>query len=114
VNEPTAMQKLRDVHDTWMSSLNVAPAGVGVRWIDQLVPFQRSASATFLPSTNLTPTAVQTLTDVHDTALSAPFPGEGTILQLAAVDAAALARHNPSAKHALSARTTTRQAHQRL
>ena len=41
---PTAVQALADVHDTPLKLLKAAPAGLGVDWIDQRVPFQRSAS----------------------------------------------------------------------
>ncbi len=41
---PTAMQAVGVVHDTPVSSLDVVPAGLGVDWIDQLVPFQCSTS----------------------------------------------------------------------
>jgi hypothetical protein len=108
LNEPRAMQNLRDVHDTPISSLDVEPAGLGVCWIDQLLPFQRSARGTLLPPTLWTPTAVQTFVERHDTALSAPLPGEGTILQLAAVAGAALARHSANATHAPCRRPTIR------
>ena len=53
------------MHDTPRSLLSV---GLGVGWIDQLVPSQRSTSA-FAPEL-FNPTAVQELTDVHDTPLS--------------------------------------------
>lgn len=112
LNEPRAMQNVRDVHDTPMSALNVEPAGLGVCWIDHLLPFQRSARGT--PRTwggeplPWTPTAVQSFVEMHDTALSAPLPGEGTILQLAAVAGAALARHNANATLAPRARTPIR------
>ena len=44
------MQALADVHDTPPSTLRVAPAGFGVGWITQLVPFQRSAKVTVVPA----------------------------------------------------------------
>ena len=39
-----AVQALADVHDTPPKPLFFASAGLGVDWIDQRVPFQRSAS----------------------------------------------------------------------
>jgi hypothetical protein len=108
LNEPRAIQNIRDVQDTPISALDVEPAGLGVRWIDQLFPFQRSARGTSLPPTLWTPTAVQTFVERHDTALSAPLPGEGTLLHLAAVAGAALARHSANATQAPCARPTIR------
>jgi hypothetical protein len=102
------MQNVRDVHDTPISVLDGEPAGLGVCWIDQLLPFQRSARGTPLPPTAWAPTAVQSFVEMHDTALRAPLPGEGTILQLAAVAGAALARHSANAAHAPGARPTIR------
>jgi hypothetical protein len=40
------MQALAEVHDTPVSSLDVAPGGVEIRWTDQEVPFHASARAT--------------------------------------------------------------------
>jgi hypothetical protein len=108
LNEPRAIQNIRDVHDTPISALDGEPAGLGVRWIDQPLPFQRSARGTPLPLPAWAPTAVQTFVEMHDTALSAPLPGEGTILQLAALAGAALARHSANATHVPSARTAIR------
>ena len=62
------MQDLGDAHDTPSRLLLVAPAGFGVRWIDQLVPFHRSASVAAAPVRLVeNPTAVQELSDAHDT-----------------------------------------------
>jgi hypothetical protein len=44
---PTATQSLVDTHDTLTSTLSTEPAGLGVVWIDHVVPFQSSASVTF-------------------------------------------------------------------
>src|SRR5580704_14056565 len=33
---PTAVQAVADAHETWLSTLVVAPAGLGVAWTDQL------------------------------------------------------------------------------
>ncbi len=114
LNVPTAIQKLRDVHVTSSSSLTVDPAGTGVRWIVQFVPFQRSANATppwggVLPPWSVwTPTAKQAFVDTHEIAPSAPSPGDGITRQLAAVAGAALATHDASATHAPRARATIR------
>src|SRR5664279_4948481 len=73
------MQTLLDGHDTPLSAASVAPGGSGVRWIDQLVPFQRSTNGSLVhldtapgqPAPNSKdPTVVQAVADVHDTALS--------------------------------------------
>src|ERR1700722_14739117 len=64
---PTAVQALADVHDTPYRKVNDAPAGLGVCWIDHLVPFQRSASVTVVVPLEESPTAVQALADAHDT-----------------------------------------------
>jgi hypothetical protein len=48
-------------------SLSVAPTGREVRWIDQRVPFQCSASGTVVPARLVKlPTAVQTVAFVHE------------------------------------------------
>ena len=66
------MQALADVHDTPASWLLSTPAGLGVDWIAQLLPFQRSANViTSPPLLREAPTAVQALAAVHDTAYSA-------------------------------------------
>lgn len=66
------------MHDTPVISLPIAPAW-GVRWIDHLVPFQRSTSGSRVhgpepppeqpvPKSKY-PTTVQAVADVHDTPL---------------------------------------------
>jgi hypothetical protein len=89
VDTPTAMQNLPDVHDTPLSVASSAPTGLVVRWIDQRLPFQCSASGASRPRANFAPTALQAVADVHDTALSAPTPGERTTAQVAVVARAA-------------------------
>ena len=89
---PTATQNFLDVHDTPFSVLYFAPLGAGVGWIDQVEPFQRSASGALCPPTDVVPTAVHAVADVHDTALSAPTPGEETTAQFAAAACEANAR----------------------
>ena len=67
------MHVLADAHDTPDKPLSIAPAGLGVGWIDQLVPSQRCTSG---PLTEA-PTTVQALGDAHDTAFRAPPTGVG-------------------------------------
>jgi hypothetical protein len=50
----------RDAHETPNRTLDLACAGFGVRSIDQLMPFQRSASVTVMPDL-----FVKSPTDVH-------------------------------------------------
>ena len=68
---PTAVQKLREVHDTPFSVLPAGP--VGIRWIDQIEPFQRSARTPKKPmgppKYGPLPTAMQALAEVHETLL---------------------------------------------
>jgi hypothetical protein len=47
---PTAVHAVAEMHDTPDSLLACAPLGLGVVWIVQLVPFQRSASVTTVPA----------------------------------------------------------------
>jgi hypothetical protein len=42
---PTLTHRLAVLHDTSLSWVRTAPAGLGVDWIDQLDPSQRSANA---------------------------------------------------------------------
>ena len=89
---PVAAQAVADVHDTPLKMLPVAPAGWGVAWIDQLVPFHRSASSTAAPALlTVCPTAVQAAADEHDTADSCPLgrtgAGTGCVAQAAAAGA---------------------------
>jgi hypothetical protein len=61
------VQTLADVHDTPSST---PPGGFGVRWIVQLLPFQRSANVKTGVNVFVVPhdpTAVHALADVHDT-----------------------------------------------
>jgi hypothetical protein len=82
MNQPTAVQAVGDQHDTPFRWLYVAPVGLAVDSVDQLVPFQRSTNIVEPAK----PTAVQADGDVHDTPLSwpdvAPGLGVGTIDQL--------------------------------
>jgi hypothetical protein len=63
---PTAVHVVVEVHDTLVRLLEVTPMGLGVAWIDQVVPSQRSARV--LPSAS--PTAVHAVVEVHDTPFS--------------------------------------------
>jgi hypothetical protein len=46
---PTALHALAELHDTLNSSARVAPAGAGVAWMLQAVPFHASANGRELP-----------------------------------------------------------------
>jgi predicted secreted protein len=71
---PTAVQAVAEVHETALRMLPVAPVGLGTASIDQLVPFQRSASITCLPVALMAPpTAVQAVAEVQDTAHRFPL-----------------------------------------
>ncbi len=79
---PTAVQAVGDAHDTpsRASSLSVSWAGLGVRWIDQRLPSQRSANVTMAPARLLeSPTAVQTLGETHETAFRWLSPLRGRL-----------------------------------
>jgi hypothetical protein len=76
------MQAEDDVQDTAIRKLCTAPAGLGVGWMVQVVPFHRSARV--LPLA-VPPTAVQAEREAHDTLFSAPPPagvGVGWIRQV--------------------------------
>jgi len=64
---PTAVQALADVQDTAKRSLFVAPLGLGVVGMDQLVPFHVSASVTSPAPALENPTAVQAVDEMHET-----------------------------------------------
>lgn len=69
---PTAVQLVAVVHETAESALVVAPAGFGVVWIDQAVPFHASARVTSTPEPlTYSPTAMQAVAAVHETPESA-------------------------------------------
>ena len=72
VYTPVAVHAILVVHDTPFRALALAPLGLGVPWIVQLVPFQRSASVDWTPALLwYSPVAVQTVLVVHDTPLRA-------------------------------------------
>ena len=60
---PAAMQAEGDVQDTASRKLCTAPAGLGVGWMVQVVPFQRSARVAVW----LLPTVTQAVADAQDT-----------------------------------------------
>jgi hypothetical protein len=95
VPTPTAVQAVADVHDTPLRPLSGTPLEFGVDWIDQAVPFHRSAKVcAFLNEIRLEPTAVQAVGDVHDTALNLTgFP-----VGLGVVSTDQLVPFQPSAK----------------
>jgi hypothetical protein len=79
--DPTAVQAVLDMHDTPLRVLLVVPVGLGVVWIDQLVPFQPSANVTSGPDPMLDhPTAVQAVLDVHDTELRLLYSTGGGVV----------------------------------
>jgi hypothetical protein len=65
-----------EVHETADRLLLVAPLGVGVVWVVQVLPSQNSASVAPAP---LFPTAVQAVADVHETAFRLPPLGVGVV-----------------------------------
>ena len=79
---PTATQVVSDEHDTAARSADPL-SGLGIVWIAQLVPSQRSTMPVLLVS--LSPTAVQAFAAVHDTLpsrASGPTAGVLSIVQL--------------------------------
>src|ERR1700737_898492 len=87
VRYPTAAQALAGAHDPPSRPLLFAPAGLGLRWIAQPSPFQRSASVAKAPAPLAKlPIAVQDLVDAHDTLarelyIAPPGLGVGWIAQ---------------------------------
>src|SRR5215468_4252879 len=73
---PTAMQNMLAAHETPNRAVPGAPAGLGVGWMVQVVPFHRSARVPVgLPKLSVrAPTAVQATADVQDTAARKPPP----------------------------------------
>src|SRR5690242_20219217 len=95
---PTAVHAVADGHDTPVRE-TPEPDGLGVGWIDHVVPFQRTAN---VPVPSAWPTAVQALLEMHETAWSlvdvAPA-GTGTawIVQLVPFQLSTSARDDPAA-----------------
>src|SRR5579872_2124977 len=80
---PTAVQVVAEAHETPESSTFTLLFGFGVVCRDQAVPFHLSASVEEIaaPGGTSLPTAVQAVTDEHDTAAKdavSVFPGRGT------------------------------------
>src|SRR5207302_341629 len=77
---PTAKQLVVPVHDTPYSALYLAPGGLRLGTIDQLVPLHRSTSVTYVKEglSKEVPTAKQLLVLVHDTLDSPRVLGLGT------------------------------------
>ncbi len=65
---PTAVHAVGEVQDTNPREVDVAPAGCGVVWMVQAVPFQASASDIDVVDVWSLPTAVHAIGDVQDTA----------------------------------------------
>jgi hypothetical protein len=80
---PTAMHAVADVHETPVRKLFGTPAGAGIVWTLQLVPFHRSAMTC---AALLLPTAVHADGEVQETAFKndpgLPEVGVGSMLQL--------------------------------
>jgi hypothetical protein len=63
------VQAVAELHDIPANPEPIDPAGTGVAWTRQLVPFHRSASGTLVPELcTLAPPAVQAVAEVQDTA----------------------------------------------
>jgi hypothetical protein len=101
IRYPTAVHFPLDQHDTPCSTLAVAPAGIGVGWIDQRRPFQRSANVT-RTSADLAknPTAVHAVGDAQDTAKRCPVGTEGS--DTGWIDHAEAAANCGSARYAVA------------
>jgi hypothetical protein len=82
IDDPTAVHRVADMHDTLLRRLRVAPAGFGVDRMFQPAPFQNSARVVKeLLDVVAYPTATQAVADVHFTSsseLEAPA-GLGTV-----------------------------------
>lgn len=65
---PTAKHNFLDTHDTALKSGRVLAAGLGIGWIDQRTPFQRSArvNRSSPPSALYPPIATHASNDVHE------------------------------------------------
>jgi hypothetical protein len=81
VKNPTAMHDFVDGHETAVRKLCTAPAGLGVDWTTQLVPFQCSASVESVPPpASTSPTAVHTFAPLQDTASRLLFEALGVLV----------------------------------
>ena len=72
---PTAVQAVADEQDTPHRSALGDPAGVGVGWIAQVLPFHRSARVSVVLPVSVNPPAVHAVADGHDT----PFKPENVV-----------------------------------
>ncbi|HEU4703623.1 MAG TPA: hypothetical protein VFS37_14165 [Conexibacter sp.] len=63
--KPTAMHAVMTAQETPLRRVLVAPAGLGVVWIDQLVPFHASASENLPDAVLYEPTATQDVVDTQ-------------------------------------------------
>src|SRR5215472_815391 len=81
---PTASHRDAETHETSLSWLEVTPAGFGVDWTPQELPFHTSASVSVVPPLSNCPTASQDDDDVHQMPGSCAPPGSGmlTIVQV--------------------------------
>jgi hypothetical protein len=62
------MHTVGEEHDTADKELALAPLGTGVDLIDQLLPFQASATGAWAPELfSERPTAMHAVDDVHET-----------------------------------------------
>jgi hypothetical protein len=100
---PIATQSVGELHETPTRWLALASAGFGAVSIFQRVPFHLSANTVFLALPLESPTAVQALGEVHDTAYSlllgwwASFGlGEGWMLQAVPFHASARVTWSPA------------------
>src|SRR5215467_14491339 len=81
---PTASHRDAETQETSLSWLEVTPAGLGVGWMLQVLPFHASASVSVAPPLSNRPTASQDDDDAHQMPGSCPAPGSGmlTIVQV--------------------------------
>jgi hypothetical protein len=111
VRNPTAVQDFLEKHDTPRRLLLVAPAGFGVRSIDQLAPFHRCARVTSVPDRLIeNPTAIQDRRDTHDAPASSLLVaprgfGVRVTAQPEAPALGAIASHSASIPHPTPAQT---------
>ena len=77
------MEAVAELHDIPANPEPIEPAGSGVTWTRQLVPFHRSASGTLVPELSMfAPPAVQAVAEVQDTARNS-LPGDPAGLAVA-------------------------------
>jgi hypothetical protein len=102
---PVAMQNRGPAQVTAVHSLCPRQRGATSGWIDQLVPFQRSARIEPLwnGALPISPTAVHALGDVQNTAFNAPPAGDGITLHVAAPADVANQIANPTPMQAIRA-----------